>query len=229
VRCGLYGKLPAKRDFIAIATPREFLNVWEPWLQGGISASRNQLGAAWQEAFLRAPIWRFWLGRDLCGEAVIGALMPSVDGVGRYFPLTIFARAEPGQEIPPPEIDANDAWFDGAEDLLLSALSEGAEFDLLSENIGRFPGPAGSASPDVGPPGGARVRGGALYAPSEPGQLAATLTALRQLDIPRDSAGRSFWWTLGGEGFAPCVLSQARMPDPYLFTGMLTGRFEPTQ
>ena len=56
MRCGLYGKLPAKRDFIAIGAPREFLRAWEPWIQGGISASRVSLGADWQTVFLTAPI-----------------------------------------------------------------------------------------------------------------------------------------------------------------------------
>ena len=94
MRCGLYGKLPAKRDFVAISAPREFLAVWEPWLQGSISASRLALGNSWQAVFLRAPIWRFWLGAGLSGNTIAGAFMPSVDGVGRYFPLTAFAYAE---------------------------------------------------------------------------------------------------------------------------------------
>ncbi len=63
--CGLFGKLPAKRDFIAIAVPRAVLNAWEPWIQEGLSASRLALGDTWIEAYLRAPIWRFWLGAGL--------------------------------------------------------------------------------------------------------------------------------------------------------------------
>jgi type VI secretion system protein ImpM len=44
MRCGLFGKLSAKRDFIALATPRAFLEIWEPWVQASLSASRHQLG-----------------------------------------------------------------------------------------------------------------------------------------------------------------------------------------
>ena len=73
MQCGLYGKLPTKRDFIAIKAPREFLEVWEPWMQGGLSASRHALGDNWQQTFLTAPIWRFWLGSELCGRTVLGA------------------------------------------------------------------------------------------------------------------------------------------------------------
>src|SRR5687767_13437663 len=89
---GLYGKLHAKRDFVAIGVPRGFLTCWEPWLQGAMSASRDDLAQGWQDAFLTAPIWRFWLGSALCGSPVLGAIMPSVDGVGRCFPLTAVAH-----------------------------------------------------------------------------------------------------------------------------------------
>src|SRR5688500_5935545 len=124
MRCGLYGKLPAKRDFVSLSAPREFLAVWEPWLQGGVSASRLKLGSGWQAACLRSPIWRFWLGADVCGRTVTGAFMPSVDGVGRYFPLTILACADAGAAIPPPELEPQAAWFGKVERLLLSALDE---------------------------------------------------------------------------------------------------------
>lgn len=126
MRTGLFGKLPAKRDFVALAAPRGFLTVWERWLQGGVSASRQELGSAWQEAFLRAPIWRFWLGAELAGAPVLGAFMPSVDGVGRYFPLSVFAAAEEGDTLPPPELAPQEEWFGAAEAVLLGALARRA-------------------------------------------------------------------------------------------------------
>lgn len=227
MRCGLYGKLPAKRDFIAMATPREFLSVWEPWLQGGISASRTVLGAAWQEAFLRAPIWRFWLGAELCGGAVLGAIMPSVDGVGRYFPLTVFARAEPGEELPPPEMQTYEDWLTKAEDLLLSALSEETGFEALSAAFGSLPGPQPEAAPPA-TPGLLRVRDGSVVAPATSDRFGTVLADLRRLDHGRLYGTATFWWTAGGEGFAPQVVVARRMPDPYLYAGMLTGRFDAT-
>ena len=50
MRCSLFGKLSAKRDFIALAVPRDFLNAWEPWMQGCVSASRDNLGELWLQA-----------------------------------------------------------------------------------------------------------------------------------------------------------------------------------
>ena len=65
---GLYGKLPAKRDFVAANAPRRFLEMWEPWLQASVATSRQTLGENWLPAYNSAPIWRFWLGAGLCGE-----------------------------------------------------------------------------------------------------------------------------------------------------------------
>lgn len=226
MRCGLYGKLPAKRDFIAVATPREFLNAWEPWLQGGVSASRMQLSAAWQEAYLRAPIWRFWLGAEICGGAVLGALMPSVDGVGRYFPLTVFARAEAGEALPPPEIDPQEAWFAKAEDLLLSALGQGVPFEAVTSALEALPAPDGAAraAEDL-PDGQIRTRDGTLVAQAGSDAFGAVLASLRRQDHARAYAASTFWWTVGGDDFAPWIVVGRRMPDPYLFAAMLTGRF----
>jgi type VI secretion system protein ImpM len=51
--------------------------------------------------------------------------------------------------------------------------------------------------------------------------------SLRQADCDNIYAGNTFWWTVGGEDFAPMAFSVRRMPDPFLFAGMLTGQFAP--
>ncbi len=138
---GLFGKLPAKRDFIGANASRRFLEIWEPWLQAGVAMSRQMLGDAWIEAYNRAPIWRYWLGADFCGEAMIGAFMPSVDGVGRSFPLAIFV-GEGLASLPPPELDENGAWFEAAEAILLDALEPGATLEMIAEKVMGLPPPA---------------------------------------------------------------------------------------
>ena len=218
--CGLYGKLPAKRDFIAVAVPKAFLTAFEPWMQGGLSASRAALGGGWQDAYLRAPIWRFWLGADLCGEAVLGALMPSVDGIGRYFPLTLVARGP--EPLPPPEQAPYEDWFAAAEAFLLGTLTREDAFEAVAAEVAAMPEPSASL-PAAGD--AVRLRDGTLVAPAADG-FPAALARLRPLDHARLHAGMCYWWTAGGEGFAPRVVACRLLPDPYAFAGMLTGGFD---
>jgi type VI secretion system protein ImpM len=259
MQCGLYGKVPAKRDFIAIGAPREFLNAWEPWLQAAISASRTTLGEGWQPAFLTAPIWRFWLGADICGRSVTGAFMSSLDGVGRYFPLTLFALADGGAVIPPPEYGAQDGWFDTVEAFLMSTLDQGAQFETMTAQLGALPPPAQKVlegqslkdphpetagngetppaqereeqepqreepAPEALPGSGCTANG--VWTLQAGGQgFGELFSSIRVRDYARIYAGSTFWWTIGGEGVAPVALSGKGMPDPFLFSSMLTGRF----
>jgi type VI secretion system protein ImpM len=224
MRCGLYGKLPAKRDFVAVAAPREFLDVWEPWLQSGVSASKLQLGQDWKRSFLRAPIWRFWLGADLCGVTVAGAFMPSVDGVGRYFPLTVLAAADRGEPIPPPETDPQYGWFERLETFLLGALDERGNFDAFTAELAQLPPPAVEKS-KAGLEGISRLSPNAVIALTETTPLPEALATARQLVGAQAYALTTFWWTVGGEGIRPVVIVAAKMPDAQIFVQMLTGVF----
>jgi type VI secretion system protein ImpM len=97
---GYHGKLPTKGDFITRRLPRGFLDSWDSWLQDVIAGSRTRMGEAWLDAYLTSPIWRFALPAGLCGEAAAAdVVMPSVDRVGRYFPLTIAAVIPAGVDL----------------------------------------------------------------------------------------------------------------------------------
>jgi type VI secretion system protein ImpM len=86
---GWFGKLPGMGDFAHRRLPESFRAVWDPWLQRGLARLRDR-HADWTSHYLEAPIWGFALGPDVAGaRGWIGVLMPSVDGVGRYFPFTI--------------------------------------------------------------------------------------------------------------------------------------------
>jgi type VI secretion system protein ImpM len=223
MQCGLYGKLPTKRDFIAIQAPREFLAVWEPWMQGGLSASRHALGESWQQTFLTAPIWRFWLGAELCGRTVLGAFMSSLDGVGRYFPLTLLAFPDEGAAIPPPEFDAQDGWFAVAEEFLLSTLEDTTTFEAVTTGLERLVNP--SDDPLVARRSDMVEFKDGLIAQLHQRSLSDVFASIRIADYANVYAAATFWWTIGGEGFQPLAMSSRRMPPPFQFTQMLTGRF----
>jgi type VI secretion system protein ImpM len=227
MRCSLFGKLAAKRDFIALFAPRDFLNAWEPWMQACVSASRDTLGESWQQAYLTAPIWRFWLGADICGATVVGALMSSLDGVGRYYPLTLFAYADPGSAIAPPDIDAHDKWLAAGEDLLLSTLDKDFSFDAITSSLDQLTAPAqlSTGSPLEGM---SILKEGTIASQLKGGSYADLFASLRRANHSSIYAAASFWWTVGGGEYPPLAFCCRRMPDPFLFTNMLTGRLNST-
>jgi len=222
--CSLFGKLPSKRDFVAINAPRRFLTAWENWLQAGVAASREQLGQGWQEAYLSAPIWRFWLGRDIGGAETAGALMPSVDGIGRYFPLTVFAAAPDGMTIDPPTINAMDEWFGSIEASMLAVLEATAPA-APAELADRLPAPVLRARAETPAPPMHPAKGMAVWlAPGD--SVTDIFLDLRQNDRDQVHAGRSYFWTIGGPEYRSQVVASAGLPDAHLFTGLLTGRFD---
>jgi type VI secretion system protein ImpM len=114
---GWFGKLSGLGDFASRRLPPAWIARCDHWLCAGLSQSRADLGAAWLEAYLSAPLWRFaWAPQVVDAQAWFGVWMPSCDNVGRYFPLVI-AQA---LDIPPPE-----AWYQHLGQAALQTLVEG--------------------------------------------------------------------------------------------------------
>ena len=91
---GLFGKLPARGDFVRENLPRDFTDSWDGWWQRGLADTQARWRDEWDAAWLEAPVWRFMLPPGLCGKSgMLGLWLPSVDKVGRYSPLTIAAAA----------------------------------------------------------------------------------------------------------------------------------------
>jgi type VI secretion system ImpM family protein len=117
---GWYGKLPALGDFASRRLPPLFVEPWDRWLATGLAAWREN-DPDWLAAFLAAPTWRFMLGAGLPFDrspGYAGVLMPSVDRVGRYFPLTV---VRPRGAV---DLQAPMAWLQRVEGLAVSALND---------------------------------------------------------------------------------------------------------
>jgi type VI secretion system protein ImpM len=85
-----FGKLPFLGDFASRRLPESFIKPWDDWLQPGLAAARERTGDRWLDLYLTFPVWRFVVPAGLLGDASwIGVLLPSIDRVGRCFPLTI--------------------------------------------------------------------------------------------------------------------------------------------
>jgi len=131
---GYYGKVPLKGDFISKDLPRSFMDPWHVWVKEALACSKNQLGEAWREYYLTTPLYQYVLSPGICGNKTwIGVMMPSLDRVGRYYPMTL-SKTVPGMSNPFTLFETCKTWLDGAEKLLLSCLDE--DFSVESLDIG---------------------------------------------------------------------------------------------
>jgi type VI secretion system protein ImpM len=202
MRCGLFGKLPAKRDFIAVSAPRAFLSLWEPWLEQGLAAARASApGDDFANAYASAPIWRFWLGPALCGESIVGAFMPSVDALGRMVPLTLIGTSRI-DDLAPPDVVPREGWFAAVEDLLLDALDPATPLESTVARLDAL---------------GARETGAGAA-------VRDAFAALRAENPDCPAASATFWWTIGGADCPRRALMQRAMPAPADFVDMLSRR-----
>lgn len=180
MRIGVFGKIPARRDYVQNGVDSRLMAQLDPWLQASVAESRAALGEGWLDAWLYAPIWRFWLGRRIAGIPALGAMMPSVDGVGRYFPLCVLGAFD---ELPSPEREPQAEWFKKVEALMLAALAEGGTYEVLLDGLGTLPAPVPRD-----------VSRGAMAAESGTAALSAAFAASRE-DMTADADDDlSYWW-----------------------------------
>lgn len=90
---GLFGKIPSRGDFMSSALPRSFQDKVENWVRGGFAAANKN--PDWHKAYLSSPIWQFAAARGFFdNNAWCGIIMPSVDSVGRNFPMVIAMQTD---------------------------------------------------------------------------------------------------------------------------------------
>ena len=195
---GFYGKLPCNGDFLHRRVPREFVEVWDRWVCESLLAGRHRLQERWREAYLRSPAWRFVLAQGLCGDGMYaGIMLPSVDRVGRCFPLAIVAR----WSVENSELQtacSQKRWFESAVALALATLSSPTiDFEEFDRRV------AGLAADII--VGGDRTAG--------PGTM-----ALRELE--RRLYPLSFWWSSASDEPKSDMLCVSGLPDPGGFAVM---------
>jgi type VI secretion system protein ImpM len=226
---GWYGKIPGVGDFVSRRLPAGFIDAWDLWLQHAIAASRAQLQDRWLDLYLTGPIWRFTLlPRALPGNADMwaGVLMPSVDKVGRYFPLTIALRMEsrPGAMA---AVFAAQPWYASLERIALAMLNHDAQPDELDRRLAENPFPA----PAVKGQGNGAEELATWWRTNDDNPKTLMLSTEYALSDLFDTAaenlladmgtGRSFWWMVPPEGGLTRLRCFAGLPGDNHFATML--------
>jgi len=215
---GLYGKLPSNGDFVTRRLPSAFVEPWDQWLQEALAESRDQLGGRWLDAYLTSPVWRFVLSPGASDTLPwAGLLMPSVDRVGRYFPLTL-ACPLPVANNPICTMTESTPWYDAAQSLLLSCLADDFDLETFDRQVMALGIPHVRPRDRTSPAGFAGPRRlPLLEEPSKvcPILLEQTLTELY--------FAFSLWWSQGSDSVEPSFLVCQGLPPIKGFAAMLAG------
>ncbi len=136
---GYYGKIPGCGDFLSRGLPMDFVVPWDRWLQESLVFLQAHLGTEWSERFFAFTSVRFALNPGVCGSASwIGVMVPSLDRVGRRFPLTL-CRLFKGKLRGGRLFHCEKAWYEAAEILardLAGGRRDPRELVLTNEGTG---------------------------------------------------------------------------------------------
>lgn len=227
---GFYGKIPNIGDFISRRLPSHFVRPWDEWLQTAIARSREQLDEEWLDTYLTSPIWRFVLSPGTCGtEACAGILMPSVDRVGRYFPLTLAALIQ-RKELLPRLFFIGSEWFCKLESLALSVLEDEFDLeqfdrDLQGHILETFlpPDEAFGFEQQQNQAGGQAETQKIPQDRVEAGNAGEAFVSLDACLKSKPRPDYSLWCTSGSEMVRPSLLVFDGLPPPASFAEFLTG------
>ena len=152
-RAFLWGKLPAHGDFIARGLAGDERDALDQWLSTALQEARDELGDAFEQRYDEAPPWRFVEGGE---EVTAGAMAPSMDQVGRRYPIMVAVGGLA-------QADA-EATAERCEDAIYAALEGGWTADRLVEEIAALPTSAGEGG-EGGTTAGWYTLGGEHYPP----------------------------------------------------------------
>ena len=225
LQTGLYGKLPAYGDFISRNLNASFVNPWDEWLQHFISGSQEQIGDNWLNVYLTSPIWHFVLSPGVIDENMwAGVVMPSVDRVGRYFPISI-VKSFTSTVCPINYLMKQKNWFNELEMHCLTALDGRTDADELMaavENVEVSSSEAYQPTYDLGEMG-SMVFGLSMGDSTE---TTNTLPYMLNAALSTGLSSFSMWQTAGSELISPVVFSCQGLPPIGGIASMLDGQWQ---
>ncbi len=136
---GWHGKLPVAGDFVTRRLHSVFVEAWDNWLSNGLTGLQERDAAHWREHYLASPPWRFVITQDfmpspLNAVAWAGVIIPSIDRVGRYYPLTLVSRLN---AIPASHREQAGlwSWLLQLEDLAVDAMQDDWSIEQLDAEL----------------------------------------------------------------------------------------------
>ena len=156
---GWYGKLPALGDFASRRLTPEWIAQWDGWLAAGLHQLRVDAPDTWLNDYLASPAWRFALLPGALAESAnggsgdslrVGVMIPSVDRVGRYFPLVVVSAPLP-RPVDGAQVAALWHWAGQLEDIAVQALQDDWTAEALDAALANAPLPVIPAADGAAP------------------------------------------------------------------------------
>lgn len=228
---GVFGKLPGFGDFFRRRLPKSFVEPMDAWLQAGMEGSRKQLAEKWLQGYLTSPFWRFALSPGLCGESVAtGVIMPSVDAVGRHYPLVI-AIVLPTCGNPLSLPFQAEEWYAAAEDVALSTLGEDFRVGDFEARVDELGSPNSTVvHQETAVKALVPISAGNLGWTGGQEKVGDAITAIYPVALDRMARSKfalySVWWTSGSDRIPSAFLLYQGLPPTEDFAALLCGPLE---
>ncbi|HTL91663.1 MAG TPA: type VI secretion system-associated protein TagF, partial [Steroidobacteraceae bacterium] len=224
----------SRGDFLQRRVPQEFIDTWDAWLQQCMHSAKEVLREKWLDTYLTGPVWRFVLSSGVCGSGCYaGVMLPSVDRVGRCFPLALIAQLDV-QDTPTDIACRAQHWFDAAEAVAINAVENTQldvdAFDDRVEQLGPHLDQSASAECDW--------MYGLMQASDFPQRAAPwhvplagvhsmqrAMNVLAYRELARTLRPVALWWTEGSNPVGSCALVTRGLPPAQSFVAMLAGEW----
>jgi type VI secretion system ImpM family protein len=122
----VFGKTPRMGDFLRVGSGGPAGETLEQWIEQGLAFAEAKRGRDWPAIYAAGATYAFIFRPPRASnvrDTLVGVIKPSVDAVGRRFPLVIYAPALPRASLPWPHVlpMALGDFFDAAATLLLES------------------------------------------------------------------------------------------------------------
>lgn len=227
-RLCIFGKAPARADFIDQGLPPPLRHLWEEWVQDGLAAGQRVHHARWRQTMANAPKWRLYLPPELSAgtPALLGVMLPSTDSVGRPYPLLLGVLL-PSAADPVRLIAGSARWFAAVEALGEEAMAPDFDLTQLSRRLlprlspvelAAADHPAGSSHSTPRPAQPAAPRIAVLPMATAAAPLAHSLCRVSPSQL-------ALFWSSGGNTAPPMLAALPALVPERLFPALIDGHW----
>lgn len=219
-----WGKLPSQGDFVGRRMPHALMLKWDSWLRDGIDFLRDDAGASWASRFVKSPIWYFACPASVLGTAGVGVFGPSVDRIGRLFPLIVMATVE-GFDVAASDEEVLN-YLTGLRQVLIDA----RRLPLSAQQVDEY---LASLAPPIAEPTRSQDQAlihdllSDLLPPATPSSCVSGLQ-IRWRECITKTSQTSVWWTGSTDGHPHGEVVHGQALDRRLFARLFKGQHTAT-